>query len=746
MNYHPNGDRIYRVLREIRYDGGVSYNDWLSGGTTVAIREHFPEIEAAARASASQHTRVWLRAGGKTLSDWFCSADKEILEVFDFEFVRGGLLTSPMTAVVTESVARRFFGDADPIGQTITLVDTGPMGDYKITGILKDIPKYASIRIGVITAAPPSDYVNREARNWEGWVDNLWGPKNYVLLPEGFSTERVEQVLNDVMSRSIPKEMAAKTTIHLLPMSEARLYGEGGPGDGTIHDITFYVMILVIIGAVACANYINLAVARTVARKGEIASRKAIGARARDIILQFVTEACVISAAALVLGFVLASLDSVAGLFGGHLVNANAADWRFIAGNSCALVLISLAAGFYPGVVAARSSARDTGDGSGSAGSGRLSVRNVLVVGQLACAVFFITSTIVVRSQTSRMESADVGFDIDQVLTTRFVFNDSTMRSRRDLIKAAFTRTPGVESATTMWPGPGMETVFQTAYPDEAPVSGREVQVLGVDPDWLKTYGVELIAGRNVGPNFVKNDNAEFVLNETAVDRLGWGETGSSGAVGKSLRVRNRRGIVIGVVRDFHYSALRDPIPPLVMMNWSRIALAIRIRTENVEETMTAIDRTWKEHFDQPNQFRFVEQMWGFGLWRERNRVVSYTMLSWAAIVLAGLGVLGLASYETEQRRREIGVRKVLGATISGIVAMLWKGHVLLVIIAALIGWVAAYNAVGAWLQEFAYRIDLSAAPFLWAGAAVSVLFLAVVGIQAARVGRVDPAETLRSE
>ena len=266
VNYHENGHRIFAVLKEVRHEGGANYSDWVSGGTTVALRNLFPEIEVAARAHASQHTRRWLRAGDKTLSEFFCRADPELLDVFGFDFVRGGLQSAAMTAVVTESVAYRFFGTADPIGKTITLVDAGPIGDYTITGVLKDISHYAFIRIGVVTAAPPTDFVNGNFKTWEGWNDDLWGPKNYVLLPEGFPPETIEQALNDAMVRSVPQEFSEKMTLHLRPMDTIRLHGFGEPGEGTIHTITFFLSIAIIVAAVACANFVNLAVARIVAR------------------------------------------------------------------------------------------------------------------------------------------------------------------------------------------------------------------------------------------------------------------------------------------------------------------------------------------------------------------------------------------------------------------------------------------------------------------------------------------------
>jgi len=233
-------------------------------------------------------------------------------------------------------------------------------------------------------------------------------------------------------------------------------------------------------------------------------------------------------------------------------------------------------------------------------------------------------------------------------------------------------------------------------------------------------------------------------LNETAVRFFGWDE--GEGPVGRELVLDGRRGHVIGVVRDFHYASLREAIPPLVLLNWSKVALAIRIRPDRVEETMAEVDRTWDTFFDQPNQFRPVREFWGWSNYRERRLGNGYAQLSWTALFLAGLGVFGLAAYEAEQRRREVGVRKVLGATVSSIVRLFWRQHAKLLIMAGTIAWPVTFWMMRDWLDHFAYRIDLTPMPFVASGLAASCLFLIVVGSQAIRIGRVDPAETLRSE
>ncbi|NKB72641.1 MAG: FtsX-like permease family protein [Candidatus Latescibacteria bacterium] len=742
VNYHENGHRIFRVLKEVRGDVRTNYSDWVSGGTTVVVREQFPEV-IAARAYASHGTREWLRVGDQTLQDFSCRADPQLLEVFGFELMHGQLSTDATTAVITESLARKFFGDADPVGQTITMVES--MRDFTITGVLQDIPKYANIRLGLVTAAPRSNYTTRDLQAWEGWLPSLWGPKNYLLLPEGMGPERIEAALNRVLARSLPAEGASKVTLHLQPMDEAHLFGYGpGQWQGRIQDLGFFGMISLILVAVACANFVNLAVARTTARASEIATRKAIGAGWFDIVGQFLTEAVLVTAAATILGAVFASVDPVTSVLGWNpMTLATLTDWYFAASVGALFLVVAVAAGLYPGIVALRLPMRSSGP-TASAPTAALRTRNLLIVGQLTCAMFFIASTIVVRQQTFRMASGDLGFASDRVLTTRIVFNNSPL-SRREAIKESFRRIPGVAAASTQFPGPGMETIFRTAFRDTDPENGIETQVLGIDSDFLDTFGIELVAGRNVSPGEV--DGSEILLNERAVRRFGWGEAGMAGAIGRTLHVAdNGTGTVVGVVRDFHYSSLRDRIPPLLLRTWPQLALAVRLEGPNSAATLAAVEATWQQHFEQPIELRPVMDMWGFSLENERFRSQTYGLLSWTAIVLATLGVFGLAAYETERRRREVGVRKALGATAMSIVTLFWRDHVRLVVWATAIAVPLTYKLASEWLQGFAYRIDLTAVPFASAAATVALVFLSVVGVQAARIGRVLPADTLRSE
>lgn len=742
VEHYRDGDRIYRILRQsVHADGGAAVNDWVNGGATVALRT-FPEVELAARATASLFTRSWHRVGEKTRHLFFCRADPELIELLELSFLKGGLETGAMTAVVTARVAADLFGTTDPIGRTLTLLEGSAAGDYRITGILEEVPPYAHIRIDVMTAAPPSSVVREDYETWSAWNAGLRGPKNYLRLAVGADPTAVEDRLNDVMRRSVPEESSRNRFLRLQPMSRAHLYGEqefGRHGESPIAYLRLLVLVTIAVVGVACANFVNLSAARIVARTREVATQRALGAGRGQVFARFLVESMVVSLLSLALAYALAVEAPFTRVFGDTLTIASLTNPRILFGMVAIALAVGLVAGFYPAVVAAR--IRPVGSGA-QVGVSR-SVRNVLIVGQVGCAAFFIIGASVIHDQTDYWRTADLGIDSEQVLTTRFIFIDEH-RGKQEMVKAAFERILGVVSATAMWPGPGAgEKPGRKVTVPSDPLTEHAMRIQGADEDFLQTYGIDLIAGRNLGPDFAPKDNAEFLLNETAVRRLGWTV---DDAIGQALTVGAYRGTVIGVVKDYHQQSLQHPIQPMVLLNWSRIALAVRIRPERTGETIEQMRETFGQFFDQPPVFAFVEDWFNRFYSRQVRQGRSFAILSWTAVFLAGLGVFGVAAFETEQRRREVGVRKVLGASITDIVTMFWSHHAKLVLVGNAIAWPIGYWMMSRWLSDFAYRVDLSAAPFVIAAVTTGLVFLTVVGSLAVKIGRVDPAATLRSE
>lgn len=742
--YYENGDRIYRVLRRTQTDTGFHVIDWTPGGIAVGLREHFPEVEYAARATTSFFSKDWIKSGEITRREFFCFADPELIDMLGFEFIQGRLETFPGTVVVTENAAKRFFKDENPIGKIIT---KQPGSDYKITGVLKDIPKYAHIRIDFLAVSTPPN----AGKSWDGWVPELWGPKNYIMLHEGSNVEEVEKKLNDLMAQSV--DALTPTTLHLQPMTRAYLYGAtefGHTGESKMAYLLKLIAIALVIIIVACVNFINLAAARTLSRSREIATRKAMGAEKRDIILQFLTESLTVAFIAAILGLTLASTLPVYHLFGLTFTWQTFENPDMLIGLISIVFLVGLTAGLYPALLASRIQPVEGDCCQNTIKMGGFSVHNLLLVVQLSIATVFIISAFIIDKQVQNMTLADLGFDEEHIVTTRYIFTGDSA-GKQDVVKQAFNRLPGVISATTIWPGPGAgEKPRRTVSKEKDPLTEYTMQILGIDPDFIKTYGMTLLAGRNVGPNFTSKDNAEFILNETALKRLGFDLDAPSGSdiypLGQSLKVGEYRGTVIGVMKDFHYRSLHYAIEPMILLNWSRTALALRIKPDRVEETMASLNKTWKQFFTQPPSFGFIASWYNGYYGNQRREMRRFSTLATVAIFLSALGVFGLATYETEQRRREVGIRKVLGASIFSIVALFWKQHLVLVILANLIAWPVAYKMMNAWLQEFAYRIDLPTIPFLIATLTIGSLFLCIIGTQAIRIGHLNPTDTLRSE
>ena len=549
------------------------------------------------------------------------------------------------------------------------------------------------------------------------------------------------------MVRSVPAESSERVTIHLQSISRPHLFGawDFDPnGRANVYQVTMLGAITLVIIGIASINFLNLAIARIVARTDEVTTRVALGASRGDVFAQFVTEAMVVAALALLLGFGLAFVAPVQDVFGQFRPEL-LQDWRAIAGLGVATGFVGLLAGVYPAFAASRVSPVASGGGSLFTHGKQVRLRNVLIVAQLACSAFFIVCAETVRNQTQMMETADVGFDQDQVVTTRFAFTGRDA-DQRDVVLDAFRRVPGVVAVTSLWPGPGAgeRRAERVRHADADPLNSMDMRILGVDPGFLKTYGVELLAGRNIGPDFARETEAEFLLNETAIGRLGW--SSPQDTVGQPLQVGDRAASVVGVVHDFEYRSVHQPTMPMVLLNWARYTIAIRVSLDDVSGTMDRLNATWERFYDKPPELRFVSEWMNHWYWQQRRQSRQYFLLAWSASLLASLGVFGLAAYEAEQRRREVGIRKVLGASVVSILTLFWKNNIKLIAIANGLAWSIGYWMMDQWLSEFALRIDLTLVPFVLAGFTTTLLFLSVIGSQAVRIGRVDPAETLRSE
>jgi len=766
--YHENADRIYKVLRETRGTGGNrSFSSGTSGALAPSLRSDFSEVQAAVRIW-NTWGGVWVNYEDRMFRQAFCLADANVLDVFTFPLVKGDpkvALDDPFSVLLTEEMAQKFFGDEDPVGKVITVENRHLGGDYTITGILRDMPRNSSpfwktgLQFDFLTStAVVSRQIVRQP--WEGWNrGSSWFPiKTYVVLPEGHSPEALEKKLPDFMERHLGAEIRQRSTYRLQPLTRIHLYSGvdyGRPGMGGITFVYLLGAIAFFILVIASVNFMNLATARYTTRAKEVGMRKVAGAHWRQLVQQFLGESVLLSLLALLLAiglveFVLPAFNAVFDKDLSLIDNLRASVVLTLIGFA---LFVGLLAGSYPAFFLSSLKPAAALKGALRPGSKGLWSRKGLVVFQFALSILIIIGATVVHLQVDYIHHKDLGFRKDHILLLPVFYQarDSGTASgeslARDynLVKQAFSQHPNVLKASasaTYGTAGGWQT--GTILPEGHDGSGLRMPVLGVDEDFLDTYEIELLSGRQFSKDITSDLSEAFILNETAVKRFGWTDP-----IGKRLEWGNRLGTVIGVVRDFHHQSLRQEIGPLVLcMSPSRFGyISLKIRSENISATMEFLKERWKRFVpNRPLDARFIVDNVDGRYGAEVRFSQISGVFSLLAIFISCLGLFGLVSFNVEQRTREIGVRKTLGASVSRILFMLTRESLKWVLAANLIAWPVAYYAMDRWLQGFAYRVDLDLWIFLLGGTLALVIALATVSYQAFRAAVANPVDALRYE
>ena len=766
--YHQNADRIYRVLRETRQvGGGRSVGTGTSGALAANLRSDFSEVQEAVRIW-NNWGGVWLKYGDKTFRQAFCLADANILDVFTFPLVKGdpaAVFRDPYSVLLTQEMVQKFFGDEDPIGKVMTVEGRYFGGEYTITGILRDMPRNSSPswKTGLqfdflTTTAVTGRGIVRGP--WEGWNRGTSGfpVKTYLQLPEGGVPETLEEKLPDFMGRHLGAEVQAKTTYRLQPLTRIHLYTHvdyGRPGIGGITFVYLLGVIAFFILVIASVNFMNLATARYTTRAREVSLRKVVGAHWRQLVQQFLGESIFLSCLALLLAvgvveLVLPAFNAFTGK-GLSLI----ADIRIpvLLGLVGFTIFVGLLAGSYPAFFLSSLQPVTALKGPLKTGSRGFWFRRGLVVFQFSISILLMIGTIVVHRQLGYIRHKDLGFHREHMLLMPIFHQDRASQTAYEgplskdynRVKQAFSQHPNVlkASASATY---GTAGGWQVGMVRPEGHDGTEfrMSVLGIDEDFLDAYGIALVSGRTFSGEIASDLTEAFLLNETAVKRFGWTDP-----IGKQLRGKNREGRVIGVVRDFHHQSLRQEIGPIALCIWRPKMgyLSLQIRGEGIPETMAFLEKTWKRVLpNRPFAGGFLEANLNGRYGAEIRFGHLASIFSVLAIFISCLGLFGLVSFNVAQRTREIGVRKVLGASISGIVLMLTRESVRWVLAANVIAWPVAYYAMSTWLQGFVYRVSLDVWLFLLGGVLALAIALGTVGYQAVRAATANPVDALRYE
>ena len=739
--FHTHADRIVRVQPRFGEFGYFAV-------TPVTALDHlqtaYPEVVAATHV---QLKRAIVRQGERWIEEEaFAYADASVFDVFTFPLRRGDPTTAlrePNTVVLTETAAAAYFGDADPMGRTLALNDGATL---TVTGVMADMPSNSHLQVRAL-ASLATIYDGAEADVVAGF--RLQGHQ-YLRLTTPEAAEALQAKLDALTAEGQDAVQAALgfwvdgMEIGLYPLTRIHLYPNVGPNanpEGAARYLYLFGAVALFVLLLACINYMNLATAQAAERAKEVGIRKVAGAQRRQLAVQFLGESVLVCLAALVLalGLVQVLLPAFNRLTDGALaVRYDLPTLGVLAG---AVLLTGLVAGSYPALILSRLQPIGMLRGRvGGRGGARL--RQGLVVFQFAVSVGLIVATLVVHQQLRFMQTKSLGYQTAQVVQLQL---PEAVRAQGKALKAEVERLAGVAGASLSSGVPsgggGMMYMHELNETETVPVVA-----LQADADYLAAMGMDLAAGRTFDAARAA-DTSAVLLNETALRVFGLeAQVGEAGTFDFGGEMRT----VVGVVRDFHASSLHQPIGPAVLTlpdAEQAGALVVRLEAGQATEALAAVEAVWQRFApEEPFTYVFADDVLASYYRAERRTGRLFAAFAGLAVLIGGLGLFGLATFTAQQRTKEIGVRKVLGATVPGLVALLSKDFLRLVLVAFVVAAPLAYLAMRHWLEDFAYRIDLGAGVILLAGAlAVAVALLTVSG-QAIRAARRNPAESLRYE
>ncbi|MDJ1473182.1 ABC transporter permease [Xanthocytophaga flava] len=748
-NFHQNRDRIARVVME--YKMGTTVTKVSVTGTKVApaFKRTFPEVESGVR--LMKYASV-LKYEDKLFEEQqFLFADSTFFDIFSFPLLQGNpktALAGPDKIVLTEASAKKYFGNTDPIGK---ILSSGKK-DYMVTGIVGNVPSNSQIQFEFVASFASLSAATKP----ETWFNANY--TTYFLLKDAHAIQTLQSKITPYM-----KTQAAETgatdgnylTYELEPLTRVHLHSEVGglePNNSITYIYIFGAIVFLILG-IACVNYVNLTTARSLERAREVGMRKVLGAVRHQLFWQFIGESGIITSVSILLsvGLTALLLPYFAVLSGQSISLSVLAQPTTLVGLVLAGVVISLLAGSYPALLLSKFQPIKVLKGDYKTSGSGLWLRKSLIVFQFAISIFLIIATFTIQGQLTFIQNRKLGYNKDHILVLP---SDGKIQKSISTIKTEFKRNPNVQSITLAYETPTfIEGGYSMRRPDMQESQSMYVTAIPVDEDFVKTLGLQIIAGSNFSEtdmNDVSGDDYDkyryhYIVNESAVKALGWKV---DEAIGKRM-VLNKEGEIKAVVKDFHFASMHQKIEPLVIFpqKESYGVMMVKLSGQQLPETIEFIKGKWQAlapHY--PFEYHFLDDEFNQMYSSEQRTGKIFTLFASLAIVLACLGLFGLAAYTAIQRTKEIGIRKVLGASIGDVVMLLSRDFVKLVFIAFLIATPIVWYAMDKWLQDFTYRINLSWWIFAAAGILTMIIALLTVSFQAIKAAIINPVKSLRSE
>jgi putative ABC transport system permease protein len=750
--HHSKADRIYRTLMVwgLNQDGGTRapINPYK---LQPAMKIDFPELEHIIRLSPAFGSLVTYEDQNYQEQNWFF-ADPEIFEVFDYELVAGNkntCLNDPFTVILSESTAKKYFGNDDPIDKVLTVNN---QSEARVTGVFKDMPQNSHFTTDALISMETGKSIFNQL------VLNNWGEGScytYLVLPEGKTEAEIEARFPEFIEKNVGEGSSERIGIDLQKMTDIHLHSNLRGEIQANSDIRYIYIssaIALFIILLACINYMNLATARSVKRAMEIGVRKTLGAPKSSLVRQFLSESILVAIFALIVAFLLAQLALPAfNDFMDKSLTISSIENLDIIGLFLGItLLVGLIAGSYPAFYLSSFQAIKVFRENFSKGSSAV-LRKFLVVFQFGISIILILATIVVYQQWNFLQNKEIGLNRENLVMVPMP-NLSQYQALKNQLEANPNIISVGASNKRLTGRLSSNLGFKAEQYEPDPNVGSSIKIVTNDMDFLKTIEVKMAEGRFFSEEFGSDDTSAFILNQAAVKMIGWEEP-----IGKWFETSEfnagtwvtRKGNIIGVVEDYNHESLYEEVKPACYfvskswLNW----ITIRISGQNVTETLAAIKENWTQYASEElYSYQFMDDQIAQLYQTEERFFNLFTFFTMLAIFIAGLGIFGLSAFMAEQRTKEIGVRKVFGASTGNIVLLLSKEFTRLVfigfLIAAPIGWFFMNN----WLQDFVYRINIGWLPFVGAGLLALALAWFTAGFQSFKAAIANPIKALRYE
>ena len=749
--FHDKADRIYRLQVDLKIADDHLNIPKSSPPMAGYLVQNYPEVLNAVRIQG--FNRIPVSYGDRMFyEDRIYYVDNSIFDVFTFPMVLGdadSALIAADSVVITEGMAKKYFENEDPLGRILKFNNEL---ELRVSGVVEDVPQNSHFSFDMLCSFEMYAQNNRRAmQNWLS-INNY----TYILLQEGYDYRLLEQQFPTIIDKqvgSMLKYVKGEMNVSLQPLTRIHLFSnlkQEISGNSRIVYIYIFVAITILILAIACFNFMNLSTARSANRAKEVGMRKVLGGKRRQLIAQFLFESVVYSLCALILALVIVefSLPLFHSISGIELsINYTKNPWLF-PGLLGLAVLVGLMAGSYPAFFLSSFSPLRIVQGGSKYGRGQSRFRSVLVIFQFSISVGLIFGTMIVFEQLEYMKNRKLGFFKEQLIIVP-ISDNSTIQSLQSL-KEELKNHSGILSVAASSHMPGQTTYVNPFIPEGYTM--EQMQYMGelyVDFDFIPTMGIELAQGRNFSEDFQTDLSSSVVINEAAAKAFGWDQPLGKTIAEITTSARIVKWTVVGVVKDFHFESLHKQISPLFirLTTHNLNSLAVRIRPDNVPETLGFLENKMNEVFPyRPFEYAFLDESFDAQYRSEERLGDIFSYFSVLAIFIACLGLFGLASYAAEQRRHEIGIRKVLGASVSGILVLLSKEFTKWVLIANVFTWPVAYVALRLWLQGFAYRTHITPKTFVWSTLISLAIALLTVSLQAIRAALANPADALRYE